>query len=46
LLGLLFYDPPKANIQEIIKQFYEAGMDLKVTLETIVTTTALQKKQH
>jgi len=30
-LGLLaFYDPPKKNIQEVLKTFYKAGIDVKM----------------
>ncbi|NRT16782.1 Ca2+-transporting ATPase [Flavobacterium sp. 28A] len=42
-LGLVaFYDPPKGNIKEVIKQFYEAGIDVKViTGDNSATTKAI-----
>jgi Ca2+-transporting ATPase len=44
---VVFYDPPKANIQEIIKQFYEAGMDVKViTGDNSSTATAIAEKAN
>ncbi|UQD57506.1 cation-translocating P-type ATPase [Flavobacterium sp. K5-23] len=39
---VVFYDPPKANIQQIIKQFYEAGIQVKViTGDNSATTKAI-----
>lgn len=39
---VVFYDPPKANIQEVIRQFYEAGIEVKViTGDNSVTTKAI-----
>lgn len=30
-LGIVaFYDPPKKNIQEVLSDFYRAGMDVKI----------------
>jgi Ca2+-transporting ATPase len=30
-IGLVaFYDPPKANIQEVLQQFYQAGIKVKI----------------
>jgi len=45
-LGLVtFYDPPKANIQQVIHQFYSEGMLLKViTGDNSVTTKAIAEK--
>lgn len=42
-IGLvIFYDPPKANIQQVIKQFYEAGIQVKViTGDNSATTKAI-----
>ncbi len=39
---VIFYDPPKANIQQVIKQFYEAGIQVKViTGDNSATTKAI-----
>lgn len=39
---VVFYDPPKANIQEVIRQFYEAGIQVKViTGDNSITTKAI-----
>jgi Ca2+-transporting ATPase len=40
-----FYDPPKANIKKVLKQFYEAGIMVKiVTGDNAETTTAIAKQ--
>lgn len=42
---VVFYDPPKANIQDVIKQFYEAGIEVKViTGDNSLTTKAIAEK--
>ncbi|MFT4983442.1 MAG: Ca2+-transporting ATPase [Flavobacterium sp.] len=39
---VVFYDPPKPNIQSVIQQFYEAGIQVKVvTGDNTVTTKAI-----
>jgi len=39
---VIFYDPPKANIQQVIKQFYEAGIQVKIiTGDNSITTKAI-----
>ncbi|MBC5839384.1 cation-translocating P-type ATPase [Flavobacterium muglaense] len=39
---VIFYDPPKVNIQQVIKQFYEAGIQVKViTGDNSATTKAI-----
>ena len=45
-LGIVaFYDPPKKNISEVLKQFYEAGMMVKIiTGDNAETTTAIAKQ--
>ncbi len=45
-IGLVvFYDPPKAHIQEVIHQFYEAGIQVKViTGDNSATTKAIADK--
>lgn len=45
-MGLVvFYDPPKSNIKEVIQQFYEAGIQLKVvTGDNTLTTKAIAEK--
>lgn len=45
-LGIVaFYDPPKKNIQEVLKSFYRAGMGVKiVTGDNAATTTAIAKQ--
>ncbi len=47
-LGLLgFYDPPKHNIQKVFKQFYDAGIDIKIiTGDSPLTTLAIAKQAH
>jgi P-type Ca2+ transporter type 2C len=47
-LGLLgFYDPPKHNITKVFKQFYEAGIDIKIiTGDSPLTTLAIAKQAH
>ncbi|AWG21661.1 haloacid dehalogenase [Flavobacterium faecale] len=44
-LGLVvFYDPPKANIQQVFEQFYEAGIQVKViTGDNSPTTQSIAK---
>ncbi len=40
-----FYDPPKENIKKVIKQFYEAGIKVKIiTGDNAETTTAIAKQ--
>ncbi|MEZ7497664.1 cation-translocating P-type ATPase [Flavobacterium sp. Arc3] len=42
---VVFYDPPKPNIQSVIQQFYEAGIKVKViTGDNTITTKAIAKK--
>ena len=45
-LGLIaFYDPPKASIPEVLRQFYEAGIAVKIiTGDNAVTTAAIAKQ--
>ena len=45
-LGLVaFYDPPKANIQEVFETFYKAGIDIKiVTGDNAETTSSIAKQ--
>jgi len=45
-LGLIgFYDPPKKDITAVFKQFYDAGINLKiVTGDNSVTTAAIAKQ--
>jgi Ca2+-transporting ATPase len=45
-VGLIaFYDPPKANIEEVIQQFYAAGIAVKViTGDNSLTTKAIATK--
>lgn len=39
---VVFYDPPKANIRQVIQQFYDAGIQVKViTGDNSVTTKAI-----
>ncbi len=42
-IGLVaFYDPPKANIKEVFKDFYDAGISVKIiTGDNAVTTSAI-----
>lgn len=44
--GLLaFYDPPKSNISEVFRQFYEAGIKVKIiTGDNAVTTRAIARQ--
>ena len=45
-LGLVaFYDPPKANIQEVFETFYNAGIDIKIVTGDNAETTASIAKQ-
>ena len=45
-LGLVaFYDPPKANIQEVFETFYKAGIDIKIVTGDNAETTASIAKQ-
>ncbi len=40
-----FYDPPKANIQNVFETFYKAGIELKiVTGDNAQTTTTIAKQ--
>lgn len=42
---VVFYDPPKANIQHVIEQFYQAGIEVKViTGDNSLTTKAIAEK--
>jgi Ca2+-transporting ATPase len=42
---VVFYDPPKANINRVIEQFYEAGIQVKViTGDNTATTKAIAEK--
>lgn len=47
-LGLLaFYDPPKKNISQILKQFYEAGIEVKmITGDYSETAVAIAEQIH
>ena len=47
-LGLVgFYDPPKPNIAKVFKQFYDAGIQLKIiTGDNSLTTEAIAKQAH
>ncbi|KAG4069253.1 hypothetical protein HA402_012106 [Bradysia odoriphaga] len=44
--GLLaFYDPPKSNINEVFRQFYQAGIQVKIiTGDNAVTTCAIARQ--
>ncbi|MGF6850429.1 Ca2+-transporting ATPase [Chitinophaga sp. W3I9] len=44
--GLLaFYDPPKSNISEVFRQFYQAGIKVKIiTGDNAVTTRAIARQ--
>jgi Ca2+-transporting ATPase len=40
-----FYDPPKKNIEAVLKSFYKAGIDVKIiTGDNAATTTAIAKQ--
>lgn len=42
---VVFYDPPKHNIRDVIKDFYDAGIDVKIiTGDNAVTTKAIAAK--
>ena len=42
---VVFYDPPKHNIEAVINQFYEAGIEVKViTGDNSATTKAIAQK--
>jgi Ca2+-transporting ATPase len=42
---VVFYDPPKPNIQQVIQQFYEAGIQIKViTGDNTLTSKAIAEK--
>ncbi|MFA6944698.1 MAG: cation-translocating P-type ATPase [Pedobacter sp.] len=45
-LGLLaFYDPPKHNIENVFKQFYKAGIAIKIiTGDNALTTSSIAKQ--
>jgi Ca2+-transporting ATPase len=45
-IGLVaFYDPPKANIEEVLQNFYKAGIDVKIiTGDNALTTSAIAQK--
>ena len=40
-----FYDPPKANIQEVFETFYKAGIQLKIVAGDNAQTTSTIAKQ-
>ena len=40
-----FYDPPKENIQEVLENFYKAGIAVKIVTGDNATTTAAIAKQ-
>ncbi len=40
-----FYDPPKKNIQSVLKAFYQAGIQVKIITGDNATTTAAIAKQ-
>ncbi len=46
LLGVVaFYDPPKKNMGEVLKQFYQAGIQVKIiTGDNAATTSTVAKK--
>ncbi len=40
-----FYDPPKKNIQQVLEQFYQAGIDVKIiTGDNAETTKSIAKQ--
>jgi Ca2+-transporting ATPase len=42
---IAFYDPPKKNIQKVLKDFYNAGIAVKIiTGDNAATTTAIAKQ--
>jgi P-type Ca2+ transporter type 2C len=42
-----FYDPPKKNIDQVLKSFYDAGIKVKIiTGDNAETTTAIAKQIH
>ena len=45
-LGLVaFYDPPKANIESVLQDFYKAGIEVKIiTGDNAATTTNIAKQ--
>ncbi|MGV3766009.1 MAG: cation-translocating P-type ATPase [Chitinophagaceae bacterium] len=46
MLGLVaFYDPPKANIAQVLEGFYKAGIDVKIiTGDNAITTKAIAQQ--
>jgi Ca2+-transporting ATPase len=40
-----FYDPPKANIQEVFETFYKAGIQVKIVTGDNAATTSTIAKQ-
>jgi Ca2+-transporting ATPase len=45
-IGLVaFYDPPKANIQEVFETFYKAGIQIKIVTGDNAATTSTIAKQ-
>jgi Ca2+-transporting ATPase len=46
LMGVIaFYDPPKENMSEVLNQFYQAGIQIKIiTGDNAATTTTVAKK--
>ncbi|MGV3611911.1 MAG: cation-translocating P-type ATPase [Fluviicola sp.] len=42
-----FYDPPKKNIEQVLKSFYDAGIEVKIiTGDNAETTSAIAKQIH
>jgi Ca2+-transporting ATPase len=42
---VIFYDPPKKDIEDVFKQFYSAGMDVKIiTGDNALTTKAIAEE--
>lgn len=40
-----FYDPPKKNIHKVLRDFYKAGIEVKIiTGDNVATTTAIAKQ--
>jgi len=40
-----FYDPPKANISQVLQRFYQAGIEVKIiTGDNVNTTTAIAQQ--
>lgn len=44
---IAFYDPPKQNIEQVLKSFYNAGIEVKIiTGDNAETTRAIAKQIH